>query len=104
MYYKLIKDGKVVDVINRLTTLKWQEKHNTMILCDPSVAQAVLGSDDNTIWCDSALCSEPINCYDIVDIVPIDKYEYDQLKIFSYRTLEEVLDEYTLRLINEGVI
>ena len=104
MYYKLVKNNKVVDVINNLVTLKWQPEHNTMILCDPIESQAVLGSDYNTIWCDSLSCSEPINGYDIVDIFEIDKHEYDQLKIFSCRTLEEVLDEYTLRLINEGVI
>jgi hypothetical protein len=50
MYYKVLKDNKVIDVLDHLTYLKWQPKNKIMLLSDEGSAQAILGSDGNTIW------------------------------------------------------
>ena len=106
MYYKVIKDNKVIDVLDNLVYLKYQKKHNRMILCKESEAQAFFSSNREHIWRTEGLYELPVEAgfYDLVSIEPIDEYEYKQLKMFSCKTLDEVLDEYTLLLIQEGII
>ena len=104
MYFKVIKNNKVIDVLDHLTYLKWQPKNKIMLLSDLDEAQAILGSDNNTIWHVEGLYDLPVSGYETVKLIQIDKYEYNQLKMLSCRSLDEVLDEYTLLLINEGVI
>ena len=50
MYYKVLKDNKVIDVLDHLTYLKWQPKNKIMLLCGLDEAQAILSSDGNTVW------------------------------------------------------
>ena len=50
MFYKVVKDGKVVDVLDRLIYLKYQEKYDRMIFCDEEEAQAIYSSDGKHIW------------------------------------------------------
>ena len=104
MYYKVLKDNKVIDVLDCLIYLKWQPKHKIMVLSDLNEAQAILSSDKNTIWHEESLFNIPVTGYDTVRIESIDEYEYKQLKLFKCKTLEEVLDEYTLSLIEGGII
>ena len=106
MFYKVIKNNKVIDVLDSLIYLKWQPKHKIMVLSDENEAQAILSSDKNTIWHEKTLYNVPTDKpkFDTVELIAIDEYEYKQLKMFSCKTLDEVLDEYTLLLINEGVI
>ena len=106
MYYKVIKDNKVIDVLDHLTYLKWQPKNKIMLLSDLDEAQAILASDNNTVLHVEGFYDLPVEAgeYDVVRLVEIDSYEYAQLKMLSCRSLDEVLDEYTLLLINEGVI
>lgn len=75
-----------------------------MILTDINDAQAILGSDGNTVWHEETLYDIPVEGYDTVKLVEIDKYEYKQLKALNGKTPEEILDEYTMLLISEGVI
>lgn len=104
MYYKVMKNERVIDVLDKLVFLKYQPKHKRMLLCEPSEAQAVLSSDSNTIWHESTLPPIPAEGYDTVTIKKIDKYEYQQLKVLNGRTPEEIIDSYTLMLIEEGVL
>jgi len=108
MFYKVIKDNKVIDVLDKLIYLKWQDKHKTMILCDESEAQAILSSDQNTIWHEETLYNIPVegyrDCYDTVRVQEIDEYEYKQLKLLGMKSVEEILDAYTLLLLQEEVI
>jgi hypothetical protein len=104
MFYKVIKDGKVIDVLDNLVYLKWQEKHKIMVLCDEDEAQAILSSDKNSIWHERTLYKVPVEGYETVQLVEVDEFEYKQLKMLNCRSLEEILDEYTLLLISEGVI
>lgn len=106
MYYKVMKDNKVIDVLDNLIYLKWQDKHKIMVLCDENEAQAILSSDKNTIWHERTLYNVPTTelYFDTVDLVEIDEYEYKQLKVLNCKSVQEILNEYTLLLINEGVI
>ena len=99
-----MKDNKVIDVLDNLIYLKWQPKHKIMILSNEDEAQAILSSDKNTIWHEKTLYNIPVSGYDTVEAIPIDQFEYNQLKILNGKSLNEILDAYTLLLIDEGVI
>lgn len=104
MYFKVLKDNRVIDVLDRLTYLKWQEKHKVMILSDENEAQAILSSDGNTIWHEETLYKVPVDGYDTVRIEEIDIYEYKQLKVLNMKTPEQIIDEYNLMLLQGGII
>lgn len=104
MFYKVMKNNKVIDVLDRLRFVKYQQKHGIMIACDSSEAQAIISSDGEHIWHVTGLYRIPVDGYDTVDLVEIDKYEYSKLKILNLKTVEEIIDEYTLLLINGGVL
>lgn len=104
MYYKVIKDGKVVDVLDKFIYLKYQSKHKTMILTDENDAQAILSSDKSTIWHERSLYKVPIDGYDEVDVEKIDEHEYKQLKVLNMKSPEDIIDEYNLLLLEMGVI
>lgn len=104
MYYKVIKNGKVIDVLNKLVFLKYGEKHKRMFLCEEEDAQAFLSSDGNHVWHEKSLHKIPVDGYDNVDLVEIDVYEYNQLKCLNCKTPEEILEEYTLLLFQEGIL
>ena len=106
MYYKVIKDNKVIDVLDKLIYLKWQPKHKIMVLSDENEAQAILSSDNNTIWHEKTLYKIPVEAgfYDSVSIEPIDQIEYRQLKVLNMKSPEEIIDEYNLLLLEMGVI
>lgn len=108
MFYKVVKDGKVVDVLDSLVFLKYQKKHNRMQFCDENEAEAIFSSDRKSIWHEESLYNIPVSGYDTVKIESIDKDEYEQeykrLKILNGMSVQEILDTYTLFLIQEGVI
>lgn len=104
MFYKVLKNNKVIDVLDHLTYLKWQEKNKIMLLSDLNEAQAILSSDGNTIWHVDGLYDLPVSGYETVKLMKIDEREYRQLKMLNGKSLTEILDEYTLLLIQEGVI
>ena len=104
MYYKVIKDNKVIDVLDHLTYLKYQPKHKIMVLCGEDDAQAILLSDKNTIVHEETLYNVPVEGYETVKILPIDEFEYRQLKMLNGKSVNEILDAYTLLLIEEGII
>ena len=104
MYYKVIKDGKVIDVLDHLSFVKYQEKHRIMIACAKEEAQAIISSDEDYIWHVNGLYNIPVDGYDTVELIEIDEYEYRQLKTLNMRTPEEIIDEYTLLLIEGGIL
>ena len=104
MYYKVIKNGKVIDVIDHLSFVKYQQKHGIMVACDESEAQAIISSDGEYIWHIDGLYNIPVNGYDTVKLEEIDEYEYKQLKVLNYRTPEEIIDAYTLSLLEGGIL
>lgn len=106
MYYKVIKNNKVIDVLDHLIYLKYQPKHKIMVLSDENEAQAILSSDNNTIWHEKTLYRIPTSelKFDTVELIKIDEYEYKQLKVLNMKTPESIIDEYNLLLIEMGVI
>lgn len=105
MFYKVIKDNKVIDVLNHLTYLKWQPKHKIWILSDENEAQAILLSDKNTIVHERTLYNVPAEVnVDTVDVTEIDSFEYQQLRVLNMKTPEQIIDEYNLLLLEMGVL
>ena len=78
MYYKVLKNDKVIDVLDHLSFVKYQEKHNIMVSCTKEEAQAIISSDGKHVWHVTGLYNIPISGYDTVYLEEIDKYEYEQ--------------------------
>lgn len=104
MFYKVLKNGKVIDVLDQLIYLKYQPKHQRMLLCTEEDAQGILSSDQNEVWHEETLYKIPVPGYETVKIEEIDEHEYKQLKMLNGKTPEEIVDAFVLTLINEGVI
>ena len=104
MFYKVIKDNKVIDVLDRLVFLKYQEKHNRMIFCEELEAQAIYSSDGEHIWHEESLYNIPVSGYDTVRLEPINEYEYRQLKVLNMKSPEEIVDELILLLLEENIL
>ena len=75
-----------------------------MVLTDENDAQAILSSDNDTIWHERTLYRVPVDGFDTVDVQEIDQYEYRQLKALNCKTAEEIADEVILSLIESGII
>ena len=104
MYYKVIKNNKVIDVLDHLAFVKYHKKHNIMIACDKSEAQAIVSSDGAYVWHIVGLYGIPVDGYDTVELINIDKYEYERLRVLNLRTPEEIIDAYTMELISGGIL
>ena len=104
MYYKVLKDNKVIDVLDHLTFVKYQKKHNIMVACLKSEAQAIISSDKKHFWHVDGLYALPVDDCDTVELVEIDKYEYEKLKMLNLSTPEEIIDNLVLSLIEGGVL
>lgn len=99
MYYKVIKDNKIIDVLDELIFLKYQKKYNRMVFCKKEEAQAIFSSNGSHIWHEEGLYEIPISGYDTVRITEIDEYEYKRLKLLHCMTSEEIIDTVISRLI-----
>lgn len=104
MFYKVVKDNKVIDVLDHLIYLKWQPKHKIMVLSDINEAQAILSSDNETIWHEKTLYKIPVEGYDTVELIEIDEYEYKQLKVLNMKTPEAIIDEFMLLLFENNIL
>lgn len=105
MYYKVIYGGKVIDVLDRLDYVKYQKKHNRMILCDVSEAQAILSSNGESAWHVNSLLRVPVSGFDTVELEEIDRYEYKQLKALDINASESirVIDMFVKSLVYNDV-
>ena len=104
MYYKVMKNDRVIDVLDDLIYLKWQPKHKIMVITNEDEAQAILSSDRNVIWHERSLYDVPVDGFDTVDVVEVDEYEYKQLKMLNGKTPSEIIDEFVLSLIEGGIL
>lgn len=106
MYYKVIKNNKVIDVLDHLKYFKWQPKHKIMLLTDVSDAQVVLSSDESAFWHTETLYKLPDDApkFETAEIFEIDESEYKQLKVLNMKSPESIIDEYNLLLLEMGVI
>lgn len=104
MYYKVLKNGRAIDALDRLIFVRYQEKHHVMVNCSEDYAQGIVSSNGDYIWHVAGYYDIPCPGYDTVEIEPIDVYEYDQIKSLRGKTPEEIIDAYTLSLIEGGVL
>lgn len=104
MFYKVLKNNKVIDVLQGLTYLKYQPKNKIWVLCGEKEAQAILSSSGNTIWHEVSLYEIPVSGYETVMVKPIDQFEYKQLKMLNLCTPQEIVDAFLLDLIDREVI
>lgn len=104
MYYKVLKDNKVIDVLDHLTFVKYQKKHDIMVVCPRSEAQAIISSDEKYFWHVKGLYAIPVEGFETVDVIPIDQFEYEQLRVLNLKSPEEIIDEMMLYMINNKII
>lgn len=103
-YYKVIKDGKVIDVLDCIRYVKYNKKHNRMFNAPIDDAEAILSSDGKYVWHINTLKMLPVDGYDTVEIQKIDQYEYSQLKALNGKTPEQIIDEFVLSLVEGGIL
>lgn len=104
MYYKVLKNDKVIDVLDNLVYLKWQDKHKIMVLTDENEAQAILSSDKETIWHVKGFYKIPVDGYETVTILPIDEYEFKKLRMLNLKSPEEIIDAFVISLLESNII
>ena len=104
MYYKVLKNNKVIDVLDNLIYLKWEPKHKIMVLTGEDDAQAIMSSSKDDIWHVKGFYKVPVDGYDEVEIFEVDKYEYHQLKALNGKSPTQIADEVILSLIESGII
>ena len=101
MYYKVIRNDRVIDALDRLTYVRYDKRHDAIYLCEPTNADGFLSSDRSTCWAVRQMLPSK---FDLVDLVQIDKDEYLQLRALNMKTPQEIIDAYTLALIEGGIL
>lgn len=104
MYYKIIKDGKIMEAIKEPTYVRASRKTGKLLLCGKKEASGILSDDNQRVWHLLGYQPFPEDVYETVTLVGITEEEYQHIKIFGGRTPEEIIDAYTLTLIEEGVL
>ena len=104
MYYKVLKDNKVIDVLDHLCFVKYQKKHNIMVNCTEEEAQGILSSDGEYIWHVVGLYSIPVEGYDTVVLQEISQFDYNQLKVLNMKSPEQIIDEFVLTLLEGDIL
>lgn len=104
MYYKIIYNDSIIDALDELVCLRYQEKNKRMLLSDRCNAQAILSSDGKEIWHVEGMYNLPVDGYKTVKLIEIDEHEYRQIKIFHGKTMEEVIDGFVESTLNGDTV
>lgn len=104
MYYKIIKNNEVVDIVPSLSYVRISPKSQKILLCSQEQASGIVSSDSKTVWHLEGYYPFPGDEYETVKAIQINKEEYYQLKALNGKTPEEIIDNYTLYLIEEGLL
>lgn len=104
MFYKVIRNKNPIDILDKLVYVKYQKKHNILLLCEENEAQGILSSDGNTAYHTVYQNPFPVDDYLTVEIEEITQHEYERLKNLKCMSAEDIIDQYTIQLINQGVI
>lgn len=78
MYYKVLKNNDIVDILNHIVYVKYQKKHNILLICDKKEAQAILSSDGMKAWHIEGLYNYPMDD-NIYELIKISEEEYNEL-------------------------
>ena len=79
MYFKVCKDDKIVDILENVLYIKYQKKHDLLLLCNIQEAEAILSSDGTHGWHIEGLYNFPPDNH-VYEIIEITKQEYEKLK------------------------
>ena len=99
MYYKVIKNGVVLDVLEELHYVKYQAKHGIFLICNPKEGEGIYSSDRKTVWHLPGLNNIPADGYETVELEEIGLSEYKRRKALKGQTPDEIIDAYTALLI-----
>jgi hypothetical protein len=88
MLYKVLNDTTVLDVLDSIQYVKYQEVNKLIVICSKDEAMGILSSSSNQIWHLDELKAFPVGEYDTVDLEEIDEEEYEAL----YQLLESSKD------------
>ena len=80
MYFKVIQDDKIIDVLSDIVYVRKQVVHNRLIACDKDRAEGVLSSNGDNIWFVESFIETNINGYPIVKFIEIKQEEFEILK------------------------
>ena len=104
MYYKILKDDKIIEVTDSLQYVWIPNGSKKLLICSQKDAQGVVSADGKTVWHLRGFYDFPFGNYETVEAIAITKEEYHQWKALNGRTPEEIIDEYTLSLIEGGLL
>ena len=76
--YKIIYNNMIIDVMKKLKYCKYLERAKRTLLCDKTSANCIVSSDGSQVYHISGALAMP-DTYKSVQIVEIDKDEYDYL-------------------------
>lgn len=80
MYYKVIGDGTVLDVLKQPQYVTYQERNKLIVLCQRNGARGVLSTDGSTVWHVVGWKEIPLPDVISVHLVEVDEEEYEILK------------------------
>lgn len=80
MFYKVIGNGTVLDVLKSPKYITFQERNNLIVLCNRSGARGVISTDGSTVWHVLGWERIPIPNIASVQLVEIGEEEYEMLK------------------------
>ena len=104
MYYKVILNKNVIDVLDCLYYVKYQLKHKTLLYCEKQEAQGILSSNGTTAYHTSELLPFPVDLFPTVSIEPITKSEYDRLARLHLKSPEQIAEEVIQEMMERGML
>lgn len=104
MYYKVMYNQKVIDVLDKLQYCKYQLKHRVLLLCDECEAQGILSSSGETAYHLSTNLPFPVDTFPTVSIEEITYTEYERLLQNHFKTPQEIRKDLIKELIQRGVL
>ena len=104
MYYKVIKNHDVIDVLDSLRYCRYQLKHKVLLTCEEKDAHGILSSDGEYAYHIAGCMNFPVDIFDTVTLEPISKQEYDRLKAFNLGSPQEVAEKLISDLVERGAI
>lgn len=104
MFYKVIRNKNIIDVLSSIQYVKFQRKHKILLLCNEDEAEGILSSTGDTAYHLSSLQPFPVDDFITVSLELITEHEYNQLKQNHCMSAEEIIDQYTASLFEQGVL
>lgn len=103
MYYKVMHNNRVIDILDNPVYIRYDKRHDSVVVTDRDHAEGFLSSDRIHCWRVVSM-KDNGGHFEIVEVAQIDKYEYEQLKIFGMKSPQDIIDAYTLTLIEGGIL